>query len=382
LGVLSGIRVLELQGLGPGPFAAMMFSDMGASVTRICQPRRSDFYPPERDVLARGRRSVTLDLRHPKLRDLVMEEIVRSDVLIDPFRPGAAERIGLGPDVCLEQNPRLVYGRITGWGQAGPYANRVGHDLNYAGVAGALHGIGRKGEPPPPPLNLIGDFGGGGMLLVTGVLAALYERERSGLGQVVDAAMVDGVAQLMASICGFSAMGLWTDERESNLLDGGAHFYACYETADEKFLSVAPIEDRFYMAFLAAMELRLEDWPKERRDRWPLLHQRLSAIFRSRPIADWLARLEHVDGCCAPVLTLREAFEDPHLHARGTYVSAHGVTQPAPAPRFSRTPSEIQGPPSQPGEDTVATLRQWGLDPADIEDLVREGAAARNVRVA
>lgn len=377
MGVLDGIRVLELQGIGPGPFAAMVFSDMGATVTRICQPGRRDFYSSEHDVLARGRRSVALDLRHPRLRELVMEEVANSDVLIDPFRPGAADRIGLGPEECLDRNPRLIYGRITGWGQAGPYANRVGHDLNYAGVAGALHGIGRKEGPPSPPLNLVADFGGGGMLLVTGVLAALYERERSGQGQVIDAAMVDGVAQLMASICGFSAMGLWTDERESNLLDGGAPFYACYETADEKFLSVAPIEDRFYSAFLAAMDLQLEQWPKERRDRWPLLQRRLRATFRTRTIAEWIARLEDADVCCAPVLSLRESFEDPHIRERATYVTAHGITQPAPAPRFSRTPGRIQGAPSQPGEDTVATLREWGLQSTDIDELLREGSAAQ-----
>ena len=355
-GPLDGTRVIELGGIGPGPFAAMVLSDFGADVVRIERPATSPLLPgvvPERDVLLRGRRSIRADLKSPAGLDLVLRLIDRGDVLIDPFRPGTTERLGIGPDDMLERNPRLVYGRVTGWGQTGPWAQAAGHDLNYVALAGILSAIGRTGTPPPPPLNLIGDFGGGGMLLALGITSALVERERSGAGQVVDAAMVDGVALQFAAIMGLRAMGVWRDERESNLLDGGAPYYDSYETADGRYVTVAAIEPQFYAELLQRVGLEPADWPQNARDRWPELRRRLTTSFRSRTRDEWSEVLGGTDACFAPVLSPDEAAAHPQNAARAVYQTVNGVLQPGPAPRFSRTPGSIR---TSPASD------DWGLE--------------------
>jgi alpha-methylacyl-CoA racemase len=341
-GPLQGTRVVELGGIGPGPFAGMMLSDLGAEVTRVDRPSRAQALPGlngKGDVLLRGRRFVTADLKQPDDLDRVKRMIDEADVLIDPFRPGTTERLGLGPDEVLERNPRLVYGRITGWGQTGPWAAAAGHDLNYIALAGPLSAIGRKGAPPPPPLNLVGDFGGGGMLLALGIAAALFERERSGTGQVVDAAMVDGAALQFAMIMGFRAVGLWSDERESNLLDGGAPFYDTYETADGRWVSIAALEPQFYAELLTRLGLDLSEFPQYDRERWPHLRATLSQIFAGRTRDEWTELLGASDACFAPVLSPDEAAAHPQNAAREVYRTVDGVLQPSPAPRFSRTPS-------------------------------------------
>jgi alpha-methylacyl-CoA racemase len=345
-GPLEGTRVVELGGIGPGPFAGMMLSDLGAEVIRIDRPSRSPALPGlngRGDVLLRGRRFETADLKRAEDLERVKQLIEDSDVLIDPFRPGATERLGLGPEEMLERNPRLIYGRITGWGQTGPWAGAAGHDLNYIALAGPLSAIGRKGSPPPPPLNLVGDFGGGGMLLALGIAAALVERANSGAGQVVDAAMVDGAALQFAMIMGFRAVGLWSDERESNLLDGGAPFYDTYETADGRWISIAALEPQFYAELLTRLELDLDEWPQYDRARWHRLRERLTALFATKSRDEWTDILGASDACFAPVLTPDEAAAHPQNAARGVYQEIDGVLQPAPAPRFSRTPSAARG---------------------------------------
>jgi alpha-methylacyl-CoA racemase len=344
-GPLACTRVVELGGIGPGPFAAMVLADLGADVIRIDRPSASPLVPgldAGRDVLLRGRESITVDLKSATGLERVAGLIERADVLIDPFRPGTTERLGLGPEEMLQRNPRLVYGRITGWGQSGPWARAAGHDLNYVALAGPLAAIGRRGTPPPPPLNLIGDFGGGGMLLAVGIAAALVERNRSDAGQVVDAAMVDGVALQFAAIMGFRAMGLWQDERQSNFLDGGAPYYDTYETADRHYVAIAAIEPQFYAELLARLGLRAEDWPQHERECWPRLRAKLTAIFRSRTRDEWADALGGTDACFAPVLSPAEAAAHPQNAARSVYQEVDGVLQPSPAPRFSRTPGAIR----------------------------------------
>ncbi len=341
-GPLEGTRVVELGGIGPGPFAGMMLSDLGAEVTRIDRPSRAQALPGlngRGDVLLRGRRFETADLKNPDDLARVKQLIAAADVLIDPFRPGTTERLGLGPDEMLERNPGLIYGRITGWGQTGPWAGAAGHDLNYIALAGPLSAIGRRDSPPPPPINLVGDFGGGGMLLALGIAAALVERAKSGAGQVVDAAMVDGAALQFAMIMGFRAVGLWSDERESNLLDGGAPFYDTYETADGRYVSVGALEPQFYAELLTRLGLNLDDWPQYDRDRWPALRNRLQQIFVTKTRDEWTELLGATDACFAPVLTPEEAAAHPQNAAREVYRTVDGVLQPSPAPRFSRTPS-------------------------------------------
>lgn len=379
MGPLEGVRVVELAGIGPGPFCAMVLADMGAEVLRVDRPDRVRPGRPERpplDLLGRGRRSAAIDLKHPEGAAALLRLVERADVLVEGFRPGVMERLGLGPDVCLERNPRLVYGRMTGWGQEGPLAHAAGHDINYIALAGALHAIGRRGEPPVPPLNLVGDFGGGGLLLAFGIVCALYERERSGRGQVVDAAMVDGAALLMTMFFGMRAAGFWSDERGTNLLDTGAHFYEVYETADGRYVALGPIEPQFYRELLE--KLGLADDPafaaQMDRSRWPELKERLAAIFRTRTREEWCALLEGTDACFAPVLSLEEAPRHPHNVARGTFVEFEGVVQPAPAPRFGRTRPELRRPPAHPGEHTEEALRDWGFAPEEIEKLRAAGA--------
>jgi alpha-methylacyl-CoA racemase len=379
-GPLNGIRVLELAGIGPGPFCAMMLADSGATVLRIDRPaadRSPGLSParPERELLNRGRQSAMLDLKRPRAVDALLRLIDQADVLLEGFRPGVAERLGVGPDVCLQRNPRLVYARMTGWGQDGPLSATVGHDIGYIARTGALHALGRAGGPPQFPANLLGDFGGGGMLMAYGICAALVERAASGRGQVVDAAIVDGVASLLAMPLMFLAQGSWRDERGVNLLDGGVPWYDVYQTADGKWMAVGALEPRFYAALLD--KLGLADVPDRGDPRnWPELRARLAARFAERTRDEWAAAFAGSEACVEPVLSLTEAAADPHLAARQTYVTGDGMIQPSPSPRFSRTPGRLSQPPPRPGQHTVEALTAWGL--ADVQELIAVGAAVQS----
>ena len=372
-GPLAGVRVLELASLGPGPFCAMMLADQGATVLRIDRPGPAGARP-ERDLMHRGRRSAVLDLKHPRAVDALLRLAEGADVLLEGFRPGVTERIGVGPEVCLRRNPRLIYARMTGWGQTGPLAPTVGHDIGYLARTGALHALGRAGGPPQIPANLLGDFGGGGMLMAYGICAALVERATSGQGQVVDAAIVDGVASLLAMPWMFMASGSWRAERGVNLLDGGVPWYDVYETADGKWLAVGALEPRFYAALLAG--LGLPDVPdREDPQHWPELRALFSARFKDRTRDEWAAAFAGSEACVEPVLSLHEAAGDPHLTARETYVAPGGLTQPSPAPRFSRTPGQLSDPAPAPGQHTTEALTEWGL--TDAADLIACGAAVQ-----
>ncbi|MGH9034307.1 MAG: CaiB/BaiF CoA transferase family protein [Acidimicrobiia bacterium] len=377
MGPLQGYRILEVAGIGPGPFAAMMLADMGAEVLRLDRlgGGRGPAGVPA-NILDRGRRSVALDLKHPDAIELVLRLVEGADALTEGFRPGVMERLGLGPDVCLARNPRLVYGRMTGFGQDGPYSGMAGHDINYIALGGVLHHIGRRGEAPVPPINLVGDFGGGGMLLAFGVVCALLEASRSGQGQVVDAAMVDGSAVLMAMMHGMRAMGFWSDERGDNIIDTGAHFYDVYETADGGYVSIGSIEPQFYAELLRLTGLADEpDLPAQMdRSAWPAMKERVAAIFKTKTRDEWCRIMEGTDVCFAPVLSMAEAPEHPHNQARQTFVEVGGIVQPAPAPRFSRTRAEISRPPSAPGTDTATALADWGLSEDEIVKLRSAGA--------
>jgi alpha-methylacyl-CoA racemase len=373
MGPLAGIRVVELAGIGPGPFAAMLLADLGAEVLRVDRPASSR--PAWPTVLARGRRSVVVDLKHPDGAGVVLDLVASAAALVEGFRPGVAERLGIGPDACLARNPRLVYGRVTGWGQEGPWRLAAGHDIDYVALAGALHPIGQAGGPPVPPLNLVGDFGGGGMLLALGVVAALLETGRSGAGQVVDAAMVDGAALLTTQFHELLAAGLWREERGANLLDGGAPFYGVYQTADGRHLAVGALEPQFYAELLRRLGLDAGDLPDQLdREGWPLLRERLAALFRTRTREEWCELLAGTDACVAPVLGFGEAPAHPHNRARGTFVDVGGVVQPAPAPRFSRTPCDPPSPAARPGEHTDQALTDWGIPPDQVTRLRATGA--------
>ncbi len=382
MGPLAGIRIVEIAGIGPGPFAAMMLADMGADVVRV--DRAGSVYggdpaTPPKDVMNRGRRSVAVDLKNPEGVEAVLALVEQADALIEGFRPGVTERLGIGPDACLARNPRLVYGRMTGWGQDGPMAHMAGHDMNYIAIGGALGAIGRVDERPQPPLNLVGDFGGGGMLLAFGIACGILEARTSGQGQVVDAAMVDGTAVLTTFMHGFMAMGIWTDQRGVNMLDTGAHYYEVYECADGKFLSVGAIEPQFYAELLAGTGLSDDpDFAKQNdRSMWPILKERLAEVIRTRTRDEWAAVFDGTDACVAPVLSLGEAPRHPHTVARRTFVEESGVVQPAPAPRFSRTEPVIQRPPSHPGQHTDEVLVEWGAADAErIASLRAAGAIA------
>ena len=381
MGPLQGVKIIEVAGIGPGPFAAMMLSDMGADVVRVDRPPRGVGVqgvgaPPRTDVLARGRRSVAVDLKQPGGVDVVLRLADRADVLVESYRPGVAERLGLGPDLCLARNPGLVYGRMTGWGQEGPWAGMAGHDIDYAALAGALHGIGPAAGPPAVPLNYLADFGGGGAFLAFGVACALVERARSGRGQVVDAAMVDGVAALGAMVHGLLAAGAWVDRREANLLDGGAPFYRCYATADGGHVAVGALEPQFYAALMGEVGLDAGAWPQHDRSRWPALGADLADRFAAETRDAWAARFEGTDACVAPVLSLSEARTHPHLAARATFVEHEGLPQPATAPRLSRTPGALGRPPVLPGQHTDEILTEAGLSPAQVADLRATGAVA------
>lgn len=378
-GPLRHLHVIELAGIGPAPFAGMVLADLGADVVRVERVGGGPTALPGggtqgHDVLARGRRSVAVDLKQPEGREVLLDLAATADVLLEGFRPGVAERLGVGPEDCQARNPGLVYGRMTGWGQDGPWASMAGHDIDYIAVAGALGAIGEEGAPPPVPLNLIADFGGGGMLLVVGVLAALAERERSGQGQVVDAAMVDGTALLLAMVHGLASLGLWEPRRGANLLDGAAPFYTTYACADGRFVAVGALEPQFYTALLQGVGLAPDEWPQHDRQLWPGLRDALAARFATRTRDDWTEAFAGTDACVAPVLGPFEAPEHPHLAARGTFVDVAGVRQPRPAPRFSRTPPDVPLPPRPAGADTDAVLQAAGYPPARVAALRKQRA--------
>ena len=360
-GPLNGLKVVELAGIGPVPHAAMMLADLGADVARVERPRGGlDVTEGRPDHLLRGRRSVSADLLTPEGREVVLRLVGKADVLLEGFRPGVVERLGVGPADCHAVNPGLVYGRMTGWGQTGPLAQRAGHDINYISLTGVLHAIGRVGERPVPPLNLAADFGGGSMFLVTGVLAALWESRRCGAGQVVDASMVDGSAVLTQMIWAWRGAGVWSDERGTNLLDSGAPFYDTYTCADGRWVAVGAIEPQFYHALVQGLGLDPAELPDQLdRSGWPILRARLAGAFVGRARDEWAAVFADTDACVTPVLSFDEVRHHPHIAARQTMLEIDGVVQPAPAPRFSRTPASPPAPPRQPGADTAAVLRDW-----------------------
>lgn len=373
-GPLSGVRVVELAGIGPGPFAAMLLADLGADVVRVDRPGGQGLgIDPAYDITNRNKRSVLVDLKAPDGPARVLDLAARADVLIEGYRPGVAERLGVGPADCHARNPRLVYGRMTGWGQDGPLAQRAGHDVAYIAVTGTLGMIGRPDEPPAVPANLLGDYAGGSLYLVVGVLAALHHARATGAGQVVDAAIVDGTAHLSAMIHGMLAAGGWQDRRAANLLDGGCPYYGTYETADGGHMAVGALEGRFYAEFLRL--LGLDDLAPAHQDwtRWEELRERVAARFKSRTRDEWTAVFEDSDACVAPVLSLREAPRHPHLAARGTFTDHGGITQPAPAPRFSATPTGIRSGPARPGADTGTVARDWGMTERVNDDPVADG---------
>ena len=379
-GPLSGYRIIELAGIGPGPFAAMLLADMGADVIRVDRAGAVRGPAPDRphaDLMLRGRRNVAIDLKHPDGVATLLDLVEQADALIEGFRPGVMERLGLGPDVCLARNSKLVFGRMTGWGQDGPYGHAAGHDINYISLAGALAHIGPAGEAPVPPLNLVGDFGGGGMFLAYGVVCGLLEAQRSGAGQVIDAAMVDGAATLMTMFWSMLQMGMMDEaNRGTNLLDTGAHFYNVYRCADGEYVSVGSIEPQFYAELmrLTGLEGDEEFAGQMDRSRWPALKARLSEVFASKTRDEWCALMEHTDVCFAPVLRLSETAGHPHNIARSVIVDVDGVKQPAPAPRFSRTVPTLDLRPAHAGQHTREILEDWGVAKDRIDALVESGA--------
>jgi alpha-methylacyl-CoA racemase len=379
-GPLNGVKVVELAGIGPGPFAAMLLADQGADVVRIHRKQSVErgFDGGSVPVLDRNRRSIGVDLKHPEGVETVLRLVERADALIEGFRPGVTERLGVGPDVCLARNPKLVYGRMTGWGQDGPMAQAAGHDINYIALAGALAHFGRAGEKPTPPINLIGDFGGGGLMLAYGLVCGILEARGSGQGQVVDAAMVDGTATLMSMLWGFRVLGAWNeDARGTNALDSGTPYYDTYECADGKFIALGSLEPQFYAELIEKTGLGGGDWPEQSDPAgYPLQRERFTELFKTKTRQEWCDLLEGGDSCFAPVLTMTEAAAHPHIQARQTIVEFEGVQQPAPAPRFSRTPGEITRSVAKPGEHTDEALAEWGFDETDITKLREAGAVA------
>jgi alpha-methylacyl-CoA racemase len=379
VGPLQGVKIVELAGIGPGPFAGMLLSDMGADIVRIdrAQQVSGDFSKPNLEPLYRGRRSIGVDLKNPDGVETVLRLVEHADALIEGFRPGVTERLGLGPDVCLARNERLVYGRMTGWGQDGPLAQAAGHDINYIALAGALAHFGREGGKPTPPINLVGDFGGGGMFLAFGVVCGILEARTSGKGQVVDTAMVDGTAILMTMMWGLKAIGFWDEALGVNVLDTGAPFYDTYETKDGKFVSLGSLEPQFYAELIQRLGLEGEALPAQMdRSGWPALREKFTALFKTKTRDEWTKVFEGSDACFAPVLTMSEATNNPHIRARNTVVERDGVAQPAPAPRFSRTQAEIERPAPWPGQQTDEALTDWGFSADEIAKL-RETSAIR-----
>ena len=369
MGPLTGIKVIEMAAIGPVPFCAMMLSDMGAEVIRIDRLSQKGS-GSSANVLYRGRKSVAFDLKNSIALDSTLRLSDQADVILEGFRPGVMERLGLGPEVCLERNPKLIYGRMTGWGQSGPLSHAAGHDINYISIAGALGSMGYADRPPAPPLNLIGDFGGGAMYLLAGILAAIVERNSSGKGQVVDAAMTDGTASLLSPFYGLMAMGMWSTERYSNRLDGGAFYYGSYECSDGKYISLGSLEPQFYALLLEKCGITDETF-KEQSDQeaWPIKREKIEALFKTKTQQEWCGILEGTDVCFAPVLNLKEAPDHPHNKTRQTFVKVQGVTQPAPAPRFSRTQGKIQSPAALTGENTEEVLSDWGFSDSEISNL-------------
>ena len=369
MGPLAGIRIVEMAGIGPGPFCAMMLSDMGAEVIRIDRLSHKGAGHTA-NVLNRGRKSIALDLKKPAAVAAALRLIDSADGLLEGFRPGVMERLGLGPDICLDRNPGLVYGRMTGWGQTGPLAHTAGHDINYISIGGALGAMGYSDRPPAPPLNLVGDFGGGAMYLLTGMLAALVEKGKSGQGQVIDAAMTDGTASLLSPFYGLMAMNMWTTDRYSNKLDGGAHYYGSYECSDGKYISIGSIEPQFYSLLLQKCGITDAAFlAQQDQSQWPELRKKLTDLFKTKTQTAWCDLMEGTDVCFAPVLNLKEAPAHPHNQARETFIDIDGVTQPAPAPRFSRTQGQVQSPAAIAGEHTESILQDWGFSESDIGAL-------------
>lgn len=382
MGPLQGVRVVEMAGIGPAPFTAMLLADMGADVIRVDRAQAQTgvlTFDRSKEVMNRSRPSVAVELKNPQGVETVLQLVESADILLEGFRPGVMERLGLGPDVCRARNPKLVYGRMTGWGQEGPLAQSAGHDINYIAIAGALGAIGKPGQAPTIPLNLIGDFGGGGMMMAMGLLAAYIHAQRTGEGQVVDAAMVDGANLLMTYFYGIRQVGLHSDHRGTNLLDGGAPFYDTYETKDGQHIAFGAIESAFYIRLLELLEIPLDDpdlSPKNQYNpkKWPALRARLTEIFLSRTRDEWSALFDGEDVCVAPILSMSEAMEHPHAIARDAFVEIDGIKQPAPAPRFEKTPASIKSPPALPGQHTTKSLSSWGFSDEHIEALLQAGA--------
>ena len=374
MGPLTGIRVVEMAGIGPGPFTAMMLSDLGAEVIRV--DRLSHKGTGHRaNVLNRGRKSIAVDLKNPRGVETTLRLIEQADVVLEGFRPGVMERLGLGPEECLSVNPRLIFGRMTGWGQTGPLSQAAGHDINYISIAGALGAMGYADRPPAPPLNLVGDFGGGAMYLLTGILAALVERATSGQGQIIDAAMTDGTASLLSPFFGLMAMNMWTTDRFSNRLDGGAFYYGSYECSDGKYISIGSLEPQFYALLLEKAEITDPEFQEQLDEAaWPAKREKLNQLFKTRTRQQWCDIMEGTDVCFAPVLDLKEAPNHPHNIDRKTFIELEGVVQPAPAPRFSRTQGEIQGPAAMAGEHTREVLSAWNFTDQEIGELQASGA--------
>jgi len=378
MGPLAGVKIVEFAGIGPGPMCAMLLADLGADIIRLdrINPEQPKF---RSNILNRNRYSISIDLKHPEGLEAALRLVDGADAVIEGFRPGVMERLGVGPDVCLARNPKLVYGRMTGWGQDGPLAHAAGHDINYIALTGALHAIGPKDGPPSPPLNVIGDFGGGALYLALGVVSAVLEASRSGKGQVLDVSMVDGASSLITAAYGLHSLGLWKHERGSNTLDGGAHYYGAYETKDGKYISIASIEPQFYAELLQRLDLDPGDLPDQLdRDKWPDMRAHLESLFRQKTRDEWCDVLEGTDVCFAPVLTMEEAPSHPHNNARGTFIEVDGVVQPGPAPRFHRTPLEVRRAPSKPGGDTTEALEAWGFSRQEVATLLESKAAWQN----
>ena len=381
-GPLAGFKIIEIAGLGPGPHAAMMLSDMGAEV--VCVDRTASAglgieVDAKYDLIRRGRKSISVDLKKPEGRETLLRLIADADALIEGFRPGVMERLGLGPDICLQKNPRLVYGRMTGWGQDGPLAARAGHDINYIALTGVLHAIGPHNGRPVPPLNLVGDFGGAAYLAF-GIVCGLLAAQRDGIGQVVDGAMIDAAASLLAMVVGFSQAGVWSDERGANTFDGGAPFYRTYETADRKYVAIGAIEKKFYDPLLAQLGLYQDPdmHPHDDRSKWPIQEQKIAAVIAERTRDEWCQILQEEDVCFAPVLSIAEAPEHPHIKARQTYAMVNGVNHPMPAPRFSRTGLQPPDEPCQPGQHSRAVLTDWSFSEKEIDCLIEIGAVVQS----
>lgn len=376
MGPLVGVKIIEVGGIGPGPFCSMMLSDMGAEIVRVDRKDQVDMIEPRYNLMQRNRLAVGVDLKTVEGVEAILRMIEKADAVTEGFRPGVMEDLGLGPDVCLKRNPKLVYGRMTGWGQSGPLSRSAGHDINYIALTGAFYSMGESDRKPAPPLNLVGDFGGGGLMLAFGVVCALYESQGSGRGQVVDAAMVDGVAALTTLSYGMRAAGMWSEKRQNNLFDGGAHFYDSYETKDSRYVCVGSIEPQFYSLLLKHTGLETDpDFAFQMdRSKWSVCKSKLAAVFKSKTRDEWCKIMEGTDVCFAPVLTLEEAPKHPHNVERRTFVEIDGVVQPSPTPRFSRTVPEIRKPPSAPGADTERVLAEWGFSQDEIRALKDTGA--------